>query len=1112
MVKKMKKVLAAVLALAIMLLPLSAFAEGASNAQIVKNGGERYYDANGNEVSASELGANGAVVGLSKTIEGTGLENEFDITLTVESTLKQEENWKITTVPDAAVVLTIDMSGTMERNKMDGKTYVAVAKAKALDFIEKYQQTAVNTQTGEMSNAKRMIAVVVFDTDARVQMNWVDVNWENHGGKAAFEANVWPAVEKAITGIKVADNGDASSNQVCTNFDGGVILSKNLFKQSAVSSIGKEHSWDIILSDGAPTVTVSGDSSAAATIKSTFWTGQGYQNARAGGGWTHPMEVVNAKTYMTALAEEAQICIVGVGGLMDTKLFYDAVYGTANGSRGDIARKKDAFDNVEPLKSLGLSGDGIMALTTGDWMTYLAQSVGGTYVSAIDTAMLNTAFAGILSGIVAKTETKTEMSTAWNAVDPINAGSTTPYVEFLGFYSDAAGYTADDTEIALNPDGDTAAYAGGEIKWDLKQSKASVNGNVYSYSIKYRVRLKNERDGFVEGKDYITNGVTTFTYQTVADNSFGEEHTGYFPVPEVEGYLGELVFNKVDEKGNALSGAEFVLEHKEDCACHDVEIADMTAVSGDGGKVEFASIPSGHSYTLSETKAPEGYVKDEASYSVTVSYGTTVAAGGLKEVVNMSLGKLTVAKDVTGARSEADFEEGAFEILVSGPEGYTKEVKLPVKNANGGLDWSVTLDNLAAGEYTVVETAAAEAGNGYSVKASYNVNGSASEIGNVNVRNTETAAVTVVNDYTYMPNSTDVTVTKVWDDGNNQDGIRPDAVKFALYVGGEKADEKAVDVPVDGNTFTATFTYDAYKLEGEARAEEIGYYVGNEYFEGMPAGYTAEASEDGLTITNTHVPEVISIDVTKVWGEGTEGKEQTVKVNLLANGEIVDSKEIAAPAEGEAWKVSFDNLPKFAGGSEIAYSVEEEALGENWYQSITHEGYAWTVENTYKEEAPEVTAHTVVKVWNDSNNAGGLRPAAIYVQLMQDGVQYGSAVELNAENGWSFTFEELPVGHIYSAAETFVPVGYEASVRISGGLTTITNTAEGEEEEEEPAPPRRNQIKVPGVVIEDEPVPLADAPETGDNTVLIIACVIAAAIIALAIVFIVDRKKKKNAK
>ena len=299
--------------------------------------------------------------------------------------------------PHAAVVLTIDMSGTMYNNKMDNKRYVDVAKEKAKDFVEKYAASAAN-------NGKRMLAVVCFDTDAKIQQSWIDVSTSS-GLSTALDS---------IKNIKVAANGDPSSTQVCTNFDGGLILSRNLLKQNAVKDI--DRCFNIILSDGAPTVTVNADTNTIGTIKSSFWdvqkdaNGVKYQDARKGGGWTHPAEVAQNLSYLKDIKDltcsytvdgekKEGIFIVGVGGLMDNTLFYDAVYGTSNGSRTDDVKKNpNAFNNVDALK--GYTSDEIMMLTTGDWMQILADKVNGTYVSAANESALANQFDVIINAVV----------------------------------------------------------------------------------------------------------------------------------------------------------------------------------------------------------------------------------------------------------------------------------------------------------------------------------------------------------------------------------------------------------------------------------------------------------------------------------------------------------------------------------------------------------------------------------------------------------------------------------------------------------------------------------------------------------------------------------------
>ena len=63
-----------------------------------------------------------------------------------------------------------------------------------------------------------------------------------------------------------------------------------------------------------------------------------------------------------------------------------------------------------------------------------------------------------------------------------------------------------------------------------------------------------------------------------------------------------------------------------------VTVTDLTATSDDYGNVTFKRIPSGHKYTLTESKVPEGYSASPNTYSVIVAYDKiTVLVNGKTE-------------------------------------------------------------------------------------------------------------------------------------------------------------------------------------------------------------------------------------------------------------------------------------------------------------------------------------------------------------------------------------------------------------------------------------------------------------------------------------------------
>ena len=140
-------------------------------------------------------------------------------------------------------------------------------------------------------------------------------------------------------------------------------------------------------------------------------------------------------------------------------------------------------------------------------------------------------------------------------------------------------------------------------------------------------------------------------------------------------------------------------------------------------------------------------------------------------------------------------------------------------------------------------------------------------------------------------------------------------------------------------------------------------------------------------------------EVSGTMGTNQDGKRpESITVNLFANGEKIDSKAVKADAEGN-WKYSFKNLPKYADGQLISYTVTEDAVPE-----YTAEISGTTIINKYQ---PGKTSISVIKAWEDGNNQDGLRPTDIKVQLYADGSKQGEEVTLNAGNQWSYTWSGL---------------------------------------------------------------------------------------------------------
>ena len=290
-------------------------------------------------------------------------------------------------------------------------------------------------------------------------------------------------------------------------------------------------------------------------------------------------------------------------------------------------------------------------------------------------------------------------------------------------------------------------------------------------------------------------------------------------------------------------------------------------------------------------------------------------------------------------------------------------------------------------------------------------------------------AYNVTNSHT--PGQTSHTVQKVWDDGQNQDGLRPVELKVQLYADDQKyGDEVSLTA---ANNWTYTWSQLPEKAQGKAisyQAREVA----------VPEGYQADqpSTQAGVTtLTNRHTPEVTSVSGTKTWQDNNNQdgvRPERIKVNLLADGVLKASKEVSA---ADNWSYSFDNLPKFAAGQAVVYTITEDAVAE---YSTQVEGYNLTNRHT-----PGQTSLTVTKQWQDQGDQDGLRPSQIQVQLYADGVASGSPVTLTAANNWVYTWSGLAEkanGKTieYSVKEVDQPSGYTSTTsQVSPGNVLIVN-------------------------------------------------------------------------
>lgn len=183
---------------------------------------------------------------------------------------------------------------------------------------------------------------------------------------------------------------------------------------------------------------------------------------------------------------------------------------------------------------------------------------------------------GILEKL--KSDLNSKRTDVWSTTDPMTNYNTTTsdYIKFVGFLN-ASGNTIPETSISgshVKNGNNTAEFKknsstdpAGTITWNLKNSGFTTEeeDSVYVYTLKYRVRLKVEKQGFSDTISYDTNGTTTLTYINLENGVAGDIKTINYPIPKVKGYLENLKITKTVEgiaSGKTLPSANSTFTYR----------------------------------------------------------------------------------------------------------------------------------------------------------------------------------------------------------------------------------------------------------------------------------------------------------------------------------------------------------------------------------------------------------------------------------------------------------------------------------------------------------------------------------------------------------------------
>lgn len=595
----------------------------------------------------SNVSQDGAVM-VSKTIEGTDVENVFDITLRV---VTQDEVNEVYKDPNMAVVVVMDISNTMRSNFGDTTRYSA-AMAAGENFLKKF---------AEQNSTLSRVGYVAFNTSAHEVF---DLSPCNTTAQATSLTNTM----KTKTGNIINATDYSSSKTRFTNMEAGLKMASDMLAEA-----DNQHKYIIFISDGFPTTYLKSGTTGYEPFSSSGTKGNDgvfYDSLLTykSGSKTLSKYCMYGTSYSDTAAIKARqlavnlksqgVNIFSIGVDVGGQTLWNYHNQSVNADNFSVVERRQNLNYYRTTgyeigtkhgeidkTSVTTEEKTAMAQDFKDWLKGSATTgIGsGYYYDSTNLSGLNAAYDTIFQKILELNASSSHLD--WVAADPmpdmgIHEVKAMEFVSFWDLNENGEWVLVADNLTGVSKDGNlydnTADFHEDTqtIHWDIKKSgyvsQSYGNTTNYACELKYRVRLKNESQEFEEGQIYDTNDVTTLTYRIieVVDNqtNISERRTINFPIPAVEGYLSELNFKKVNAAGEPLGDAEFLLQHDSSCnICRGdgataVTVADMTAKSDHTGMVTFERIPSGHIYMLTETHAPDGFIKTDNQYKVVVSY------------------------------------------------------------------------------------------------------------------------------------------------------------------------------------------------------------------------------------------------------------------------------------------------------------------------------------------------------------------------------------------------------------------------------------------------------------------------------------------------------------
>ncbi len=615
-----------------------------------------------------------------------------------------------------------------------------------------------------------------------------------------------------------------------------------------------------------------------------------------------------------------------------------------------------------------------------------------------------------------------------------------------------------ESKAALEKQGVTITEVNGEtrLEWNIGELKGDKDN-----SLTYTVKAKDEYHGSI-----YTNKKATLSAEIDKDNPYPDykgktnlELTFDKPTVEIpavinaDHYSTHPSYNSYENiaiKGESILTNDLLNEIKKDIAPNKtkVEVTDEIIINTDTNVVK-----TGDTYTISKDGVLQGTLQMNADGTFTF----TPEPGFSGEVSFTYYVKTTINEHHETETVRSNNATVTLNIISSPKVSITGEKTWDDANNQDGLRPEAITVRLFNGQEEVASQRVVEVNGkwtyeftnlpkyvqGYENDDNHLINYTVKE-------DTVSGYETTINNYNiinkHTPKLININVEKIWNDDNNNDGLRPESITIRLYKGegADKVEVTSVTLTSANTTDSGSWTYEFTDLPERENGKKIIYTITEDEVNNYTGKVTGNMA-DGFTITNAHTNITRDLTVEKVWQDSSnnDGKRPTsITIRLY---KVIDKEFVEVPnttvtltsanaTTNDNWTYTYKNLPKYENGTEITYIVREDALDSTLGYTTTYDDANYKIFNTYRTEIIRIEG---TKTWNDDNNRDGIRPETIEVTLTgKVGTRevYKETKIVSTSDNWSYIFEDLAK---YDAGSI---IDYKISENnVAGYSTTINN-------------------------------------------------------------------------